>query len=232
MSEAPIHCGGIVLCGGKSSRMGLPKALLPFGPEMLLQRVVRLLAQSVAPIVVVAAADQSLPELPAEVLVVRDQEEFRGPLAGIAGGLAALGQRCDAAFATSCDVPFLSPAFVRRVIERLGDADVAVPRAQGFYHSLAAVYRTSVRPHVEALLAADRLRPVFLFERVRTRELPPEELLDVDPGLRSLRNLNHPADFFAALAEAGFAAPPDLAEKLLLADPKAVEGVPRDGCGD
>ena len=210
-----MNCGGIVLCGGKSSRMGLPKALLPFGPELLLQRVVRLLGQAVMPIVVVAAADQELPDLPGEVQIARDREVYRGPLAGIAGGLAALSQRVDAAFATSCEVRCLSPALVCRVVEQLGDAYVAVPRALGFQHPLAAVYRTRVRPHVEALLAADRLRPVFLFERVRTRELEAEELLDVDPGLRSLSNLNHPADYLAALAEAGFAAPPDdLLERL------------------
>jgi molybdopterin-guanine dinucleotide biosynthesis protein A len=221
MWEPTIRCGGIVLCGGKSSRMGMPKALLPFGPEQLLQRVVRLLAESVAPIVVVAAADQVLPDLPDVVLIARDRDLYRGPLAGIAGGLAALegvsalggvsalDRRVEAAFVTSCDVPFLSPAFVRRVIERLGDADVAVPRALGFHQPLAAVYRMSVRPHVEALLAADRLRAAFLFERVRTRELEADELLDVDPGLRSLANLNNPADYLAALAEAGFAAPGD-----------------------
>jgi molybdenum cofactor guanylyltransferase len=213
MCEPMIRCGGIVLCGGKSSRMGMPKALLPFGPELLLVRVVRLLAESVAPIVVVAAADQVLPVLPDAVLIARDRDFYHGPLAGIAGGLAALDavsaldRRVDAAFVTSCDVPFLSPAFVRRVIERLGDADVAVPRALGFHQPLAAVYRTSVRPHVEALLSANRLQAAFLFERVRTRELEADEVLDVDPGLRSLANLNHPADYLAALAEAGFAAP-------------------------
>jgi len=215
MSEPPIRCGGVILCGGKSSRMGMPKALLPFGPELLLQRIVRLLAESAAPIVVVAAADQVLPDLPDDVLIARDRDVYRGPLAGIAGGLAALDgvsaldRRVDAAFVTSCDVPFLSPAFVRRMIERLGDADVAVPRALGFLQPLAAVYRTSVLPHVEALLSADRLRAAFLFERVRTCELEADELLDVDPGLRSLANLNNPADYLAAIAEAGFAAPQD-----------------------
>jgi len=195
--------------------MGMPKALLPFGPELLLQRIVRLLAESAAPIVVVAAADQVLPDLPDDVLIARDRDVYRGPLAGIAGGLAALDgvsaldRRVDAAFVTSCDVPFLSPAFVRRMIERLGDADVAVPRALGFLQPLAAVYRTSVLPHVEALLSADRLRAAFLFERVRTCELEADELLDVDPGLRSLANLNNPADYLAAIAEAGFAAPQD-----------------------
>ena len=60
-----MTAGGIVLCGGRSTRMGVPKATLPFGPETMLQRVVRLLGTVVSPIVVVAAREQSLPELPA-----------------------------------------------------------------------------------------------------------------------------------------------------------------------
>ena len=68
-----MNTGGIILCGGKSTRMGSPKAWLPFGPETMLQRVVRLLGTVVSPIVAVAAPEQSLPELPAEVIVTRDE---------------------------------------------------------------------------------------------------------------------------------------------------------------
>ena len=60
-----MTAGGIVLCGGKSTRMGVAKATLPFGPETMLQRVVRLLGTTVSPIAAVAARDQVLPELPA-----------------------------------------------------------------------------------------------------------------------------------------------------------------------
>ena len=55
-----MKAGGIVLAGGKSTRMGVPKATLPFGSETMLQRVVRLLATQVSPIVAVAAAVRSL----------------------------------------------------------------------------------------------------------------------------------------------------------------------------
>src|SRR3982750_1451674 len=64
-----MQIGGVILCGGKSSRMGYPKALLPFGPELMLQRMVRLLGEVVSPIVVVAAPEQELPELPPDVLL-------------------------------------------------------------------------------------------------------------------------------------------------------------------
>ena len=67
--------GGIVLCGGKSTRMGTSKALLPFGPETMLQRVVRLLSGVVSPIVVVAAVDQELPPLPSDVIITRDERD-------------------------------------------------------------------------------------------------------------------------------------------------------------
>ncbi len=70
--------------------MGSPKALLPFGPETMLQRVVRLLSGVVSPIVAVAAPGQDLPALPADVIITRDEREGLGPLEGLRAGLSAL----------------------------------------------------------------------------------------------------------------------------------------------
>jgi len=194
---------GIVLCGGKSSRMGTSKAMLPFGPETMLQRVVRVLGTVVAPIAVVAAREQELPALPASVIVTRDERDARGPLEGLRAGLKALSPAIEAAYVTSCDVPLLAPAFAERMIELLGDHDIAVIEIDGFAHPLSAVYRPTTLPHIESLLAQDRLRPAFLFEAVRTRRVTPEEMREVDPQLRTLRNLNTRGDYLAALAEAG-----------------------------
>lgn len=192
--------GGIVLCGGSSRRMGEPKAWLPFGPERMLQRVVRRLQEAVRPIVVVADPGQPLPELPPEVLVACDRRPGRGPLEGIAVGLAALADRADAAYVTACDVPLLRPEFVRRVVDLAFGYEVALPCIDGLDQPLSAVYRTSVLRHIEALLAADQLRPVFLLDQVRTRRITADELRDVDPQLESLINVNSPTDYQAALA--------------------------------
>ena len=183
--------------------MGSSKALLPFGPETMLQRVVRLLSTVVAPIVVVAAADQSLPDLPLAVVVARDEQQGRGPLEGLRAGLKALPEAVESAYVTSCDVPLLVPDFARRMIELLGDHDIAVMQIDGFPHPLSAVYRRSTLPHVEALLAQDRLRPVFLFDAVRTRRVQPAEMLSVDRKLLTLRNLNTREDYLEALKIAG-----------------------------
>jgi molybdenum cofactor guanylyltransferase len=196
-----MKVSGIVLCGGQSKRMGQPKAWLPFAGELMLPRVVRLLRTSVEPVVVVAAPEQDLPQLPADILLVRDEEKGRGPLQGLSAGLHALIGRCDAAYASSCDVPFLNPAFVRRMIELLGDHRICVPHVDGFHHPLAAVYRMEVVDTVDRLLGENRLRPVFLFDAVPTRIVAAEELRDVDPELKTLRNLNTPEEYKAALRE-------------------------------
>jgi molybdopterin-guanine dinucleotide biosynthesis protein A len=196
--------GGIVLAGGKSTRMGLQKATLPFGPELMLQRVVRLLSSAVQPIVVVAASTQELPSLPSEVLIAYDEREARGPLEGLLAGLSAIAPHADAVYATSCDVPLLHPAFVGAMIERLGDADIVVPVENGFAHPLAAVYRTSVLPHIRELLNANQLRPAFLFDRLQTHRVAVDALRPFDAQLSTLRNLNRPEDYLAALREAGF----------------------------
>ena len=101
MSLDSHEVGGVILCGGQSKRMGRPKAWLPFGDETMLQRVVRILREVVEPVVVVAAPNQDVPALPAGVEIVHDEVEGKGPLAGLAAGLAALEGKADAVLAAS-----------------------------------------------------------------------------------------------------------------------------------
>jgi molybdopterin-guanine dinucleotide biosynthesis protein A len=195
------NVAGVILCGGQSSRMGRPKAWLPFAGEIMLPRVVRLLGEAVRPIVVVAAPEQEVPPLSDDIRIVRDEEKGRGPLQGLAAGLAALQGQADAAYLSSCDVPYLKPSFVRRLIELLGEYAICVPKVGDYHHPLAAVYRLEVAPVVTQLLAENRLRPFFLFDAVPTRVVEATELAAVDHTFQTLRNLNTPADYEAALRE-------------------------------
>ena len=187
--------------------MGSSKALLPFGGETMLQRVVRLLGSVVSPVVVVAAPGQALPPLPDTAIIARDEREGRGPLEGLRAGLMALPPSAAAAYVTGCDVPLLVPAFVTRMIGLLGDDDIAVMDVDGFPHPLAAIYRRTTLTQVDALLAQDHLRPVFLFDAVRTRRVTPAEVASADPDLLTLRNLNTPDDYRQALRLATDIAP-------------------------
>src|SRR5205807_9453811 len=99
---------GIVLAGGRSSRMGSPKSQLEWHGSTLLYRTAALLERSVpGPVVVVRAPGQDLPELPAGVAMVDDPVEGLGPMQGIAAGLAAVADRATTAFICSTDMPFL-----------------------------------------------------------------------------------------------------------------------------
>lgn len=183
--------------------MGTSKALLPFGPETMLQRVVRILGTVVSPIVVVAAPGQELPSLPPGVIVTYDEREGRGPLEGLRSGLKALPDATDRAYVTSCDVPLLVPGFVTQMLDLADGFDVAVMDIDGFPHPLSAIYGRGTLSHIEDLLAQDKLRPVFLYDRVSTRKVSPAEIT-TDPALQTLRNLNTREDYEQALAIAGF----------------------------
>jgi molybdopterin-guanine dinucleotide biosynthesis protein A len=197
---------GIVLAGGRSSRMGTPKAALEWHGSTLLRHVVGLVARGVdGSVVVVRAPGQALPSLPADVEVVDDAREGRGPLQGLAAGLAAVD--ADAAYVSSTDAPLLNPAFVRRVLRALDDGvDVVLPRAHGYPQPLAAAYRTALLGRIDRLLAADRVRLGELFDDCTVRRLDESELLAdrelaaADSALDSLLNLNDPADYEAARA--------------------------------
>jgi molybdopterin-guanine dinucleotide biosynthesis protein A len=198
--------GGIVLCGGKSERMGRPKLSLPFGDETMLVRIVRIIGQVVSPVVVVAACGQALPELPVGTLVTTDEVENRGPLAGLAAGMKALPERVEAVYASSCDVPLLKAEFVRAMVEMLGDHELAVPRDGTYYHPLSGVYRTSLVARVVRMVEEGRLRSQVFVQESDARIVDVSELRAVDPALGSLFNVNTPEDFHRALVAAGLTA--------------------------
>jgi molybdenum cofactor guanylyltransferase len=188
--------------------MGTPKAALEWHGSTLLRRTTGILARVTdGPVVVVRAAGQALPALPPDVEVVDDPREGKGPVQGIAAGLAALAGRADLAFISSTDMPFLHPAFVRRVLRAVEDgADVGLPIARGYPQPLAAAYRTTLAPVAERLVADGRLRPAFLFDECKVDRLDEQALradpvlAAFDPALDSVVNVNEPADYEAARA--------------------------------
>jgi molybdopterin-guanine dinucleotide biosynthesis protein A len=195
-----VRRGAIVLAGGQSRRMGQPKAWLRFGEQTLLQHILDCFAPLVSCRIVVGAADQELPELPRDVIQTVDRRADRGPLEGLSAGLSAGVGRADVFYASSCDVPLLKREFIERLFVLMQPNDqIIVPRDAEHFHPLAAVYRADVLPLIDELLAADRLRPYFLFQKAATRIVDVEQLRDVDPQLESLRNLNTPEEYQAAL---------------------------------
>jgi molybdopterin-guanine dinucleotide biosynthesis protein A len=179
--------------------MGRDKASLPFGDEVLLARVVRIVGEVVDEVVLVAREGQALP---AAFEAVRDPAEGLGPVAALAVGLRVVsGTR---AFVVACDLPLLRPALIRRLFDLAGDADACVPLIDGYPMTTCAVYAARVADIAEGLVAAGHLKLRTLLERITTRYVGPDDVRDVDPDLESFQDCNTLEAYQTALRRAGF----------------------------
>ncbi len=186
-----MSTAAIVLCGGKSTRMGRDKAWLPWAGVPMVSHVVATLTPVVDEVIVVSSTDLDLPPLDAEI--VCDREPALGPLSGIREGLSVT--RSDLAFVTATDAPYLTPAFVRSMLDHNGAAATIV---DGHVQTLAAVYPRSSLDLVEEMIAAGRLRPVELLEKLHYQHVDSDEL----PDIRSVEGFNTPAEYLDAARRA------------------------------
>jgi molybdopterin-guanine dinucleotide biosynthesis protein A len=205
----------LVLCGGRSRRMGTEKAALPFGSETMLERIVGIVSQVVPEVWLVAREGQALPAFektgettgPAatKIEITRDSAEGRGPLAGIVAGLSAM--RAERAFVTACDTPLLQPSFIDGLFALADGYVAAVPEVDGHVMTMCAVYSRALLPAAERLLARDELKPRLLLREPGVRVVAEAELREFDPALQSLRDCNTPDAYREALRAANLDTP-------------------------
>jgi len=193
------HLAGIILCGGRSRRMGQAKYRLSFGDETLLQRICRIVQPEVSRILIVAAVDQQIPQSETNIQVLRDEIPDGGPLAGIAQALTYLQTIDDppvAAFVTSCDVPLLKPELISLLRNQLTEEfDAVVVRDSSFAHPLCAIYRITASATAARLIASGQRRAAALPDNLRTCWLSLDAIRIFDPDLESFMNCNTPDDF-------------------------------------
>jgi molybdopterin-guanine dinucleotide biosynthesis protein A len=168
--------------------MGRDKAWLPWRGQPMIAHVVSILRPIVDEVVVVTSDALELPPLDARV--IRDREPALGPLAGIREGLEAI--RADFAFVTGTDAPFLSPAFVKKL---LSCRCAAAPEIDGHVQTLAAVYPRNALERIDAILAEGRARPLKILEEFGYRKFSEEEL----PDPQSVRGFNTPDEYLEAV---------------------------------
>lgn len=200
---------GILLAGGRSSRMGTPKALVDLDGSPLATHVARPLAAVCDEIVLSVSCEAEAPQSLVEEIVsavrnagaarpsiVRDHEPHLGPVAGLAAALSAASG--GVAFATGCDSPLLSDRLVRGLFDLAeSDAtlDVVLPRRKGRLEPLLAVYRVArMAPHFRARLEAGGGRPTDGWNERHVLFVEGERLRQIDPAADSFRNVNTPAE--------------------------------------
>lgn len=190
---------GIVLAGGRSSRMGSDKASLVFDGMPLLQRTVDALAAVVDEIVVVRAPGQALPAATSTLplRVVDDPVAGEGPLQGIATGLAAVA--APVAIVVGVDMPFLRPALLRLLGERVtAEHRWVLPIAQRRPQPLCSAFARDALPVVLAHLAAGDRAPMAVGADLGFTRLQPEDWAAADPEGWSFIDVDTPEDFAEA----------------------------------
>jgi len=185
---------GVILAGGRSRRMGRNKALLPVGDRTLVEVIVaRLREAALDPLLLVANTPEAYAHLGLQV--VSDALPSGHPLVGIYSGvLHADGP----AFVCACDMPFLNPALIRSMAALAEGVDAVVPRHNGNYEPLHAVYTPACLDAIRRSIAAQGRSTGFLTE-VRIRVVEEDDLRRIDPELASFVNVNTPEEYADAL---------------------------------
>lgn len=191
----------MVLAGGKSSRLGINKALLTLCPQKcksvtLIEGVVEKLLTISQEVIVVTNGEGVYSRLRAKV--VSDIYPGRGSLGGLYSGL--LAATFHHALVVACDMPFLNLDLLRYMISLPRDYDVLVPKWQGRLEPLHAIYSKDCLAPIEGLLKRGDLKILHFFDQVSVRYVVDEELDRYDPDHLSFLNINTPDDLKRAEA--------------------------------
>ena len=178
-----------ILAGGRAARFdGRDKSALVVDGRTILDRQIDELSAVTHDILVVGGR-QAHPR----ARLVADQFTGCGPLGGLHAALSEA--RGAAVFVVGCDMPFVSSALVRHLLEQSENIDVVVPGTERGLHPLCAVYTRSCLPAVLRHLADKRLKMLELIADLRARVVTGEELARFGDRHRLLANVNTPGEY-------------------------------------
>ena len=190
MENTQNRCSAVIISGGLNSRMGgKNKAFLEIGGKTILARHLETLQDLFDDIILVTRQPTLYEAYP--VRVVPDLFEDRASLTGIHSGLHHAHHPF--ALIVPCDAPFVQKAFIRLLMNALkSDIDVIIPRHEGFYEPLCAIYSKRCLPVIQDQLMQKNYRIFDFFKKVNMKTISKDETLAVDPEMRSFFNVNTP----------------------------------------
>ncbi len=177
----------IIFAGGKSSRMGEDKALLPFGDEITLAAYQYHRLTSLFETVYLSAKEE---KFMFKAPLIKDRYETHSPLVGIVTAFEALG--ADILFILSVDAPFVDAAIINRLITSWKGEDAVIARNFGEVQPLCGLYSQTILPLAKQEMERGNHKLKMLLEEVKTRYVDFEEE-------KAFLNLNHPQEYKKAL---------------------------------
>src|SRR5262249_44622260 len=163
MSSTQQPITGVILAGGKSSRMGQNKALMSLGGTRLVDRVVAVMRSVFDALLMVTNTPEVYVDL--GLPMVQDVWPEKGSLGGIYSAIHHVGTPYS--LVVACDMPFLRAAMLRYLITQRSGSDVVVPDVLGELQTLHAIYSKACLQPIERCLVMNRLRITSFFPDVR-----------------------------------------------------------------
>lgn len=181
---------GVILAGGKNSRMGTNKAFLELEAERLIDKNIRLLKSIFDHVLIVVAEPREYLHL--DAAIATDIFPGKGALGGLYTGLFFSPTRH--AFVAACDMPFLNGRFIEYMAQNTNGFDIVVPHPPDGLQPLCAVYSRNCLPAIRNLIDKSLLQIKGFFPGHKVLEIPPDVLISFDPDENMFANLNTPAD--------------------------------------
>ena len=192
LPEAKIEgVTGVILAGGRSSRMGKDKSLLPYNGRPLIETVYRTLSGLFKDVVVVTNSPEEYGFLPCPK--IPDIHVGQGSMAGVHAGLK--WSRDERIFVAACDMPHLDKELIRWLAGISTTAPALVPESEAGFEPLHAFYSKAALPSLEEAITSDRRKIIDLLEHIGAQIVPAAEVARHSPGFRSFMNLNTPEDY-------------------------------------
>ena len=191
----------VIQAGGRSTRMGQDKALMPFLGQPLIAREVERLRQLNAGICIIANEPDRYAFLGLPIFT--DLLPGAGPLGGLFTAFSVIEAPVVAVIA--CDMPFVMPELLdaQRALLVQEGADLVIPRSPEGRQPLHCVYRRDTcLPAVQAALESGERKMIAWFHTVRVREMSVTEVAAIGPDFRSFINVNSPEEFTEAEQQA------------------------------
>ena len=182
---------GIILAGGKNSRMGINKAFLEIDGTRVIDNILAVYRKIFSEIIIVTNDPLSYTEFP-ETLIITDIYKEKGALGGIYTGL--FYATYDYSFVAACDMPFLNEDFIIYLTEQTDKFDIVVPELPEGFQPLHAIYSRNCLSHIKKLLIADKLKIAAFYKEVRLLSIPKEKIKPFNKDGRLFFNLNTPED--------------------------------------
>lgn len=182
---------GIILAGGKNSRMGTKKAFLTIDGVRLIDKIINVYQEIFAEIIIVTNDPLAYTDFFATT-VVTDIYKEKGALGGIYTGLFFASH--DYSFVAACDMPFLNKDFIIYLTEQVGKYDIVVPQLSDGFQPLHAIYSRNCLTAIKKLLTADKLKITGFYKEMRLLSISEEKIKPFNKDEQLFLNINTPAD--------------------------------------